>query len=533
MKRKLSGLLVWALLSILSIDTAAASTRILLIPLDDRPSSWQFPQKMGRIGDAEVVMPPRSLWGRFMEPGQSDQIVAWIRSQDLSTYDAAIVAIDMLAYGGLVGSRTYQVGSSAALKRIRVLEEMRSKAPKLKIYAQNVIMRLALTYDRENAVYYSKFSEWAKISAATDAASRQRTAELEKEIPAHVLKNYLRARKRNLKTNLAAVRLVKKGVIDFLILSQDDASPVGIHVADREKLKQAIKELGIINQVAIQPGADEVSMLLLGRALNAYHNQHTAVKAIYCSDEKANTVMPYEDVPLRETVSHHLAAAGAGEVQDEQEADLLFFVFSSRDVAGRAETFVDEIARHVEQGKRVAVADVDPIGNIQGGDETFTSLLIRRGLMPQLSGYASWNTAGNTIGTVLPQGLIFTLADSQLMVDPETSRNVMAAHRWFTLHRVMDDYYYHNLARKKTQTYMKAEGLGSLIMDEEQTRRVEQYARTLMHDFFDRFTEGFFKDLPTGKQQIYCKRMGDIRFSLPWNRTFEAEIDFDIECALN
>src|SRR5690606_25539546 len=234
----------------------------------------------------------------FMEPGQSNQIVSWIRSQDLSTYDVAIVAIDMLAYGGLVGSRTYQVGSSEALRRIRILEEMRSAAPKLKIYAQNVIMRLALTYNSENAAYYSKFSEWAKISASTDPAARQRTAALEKEIPAHVLKNYLHARKRNLKSNLAAVRLVKKGVIDFLILSQDDASPVGIHVADREKLKQAIQELGVTNKVAIQPGADEVSMLLLARALNTFYHQHTAVKAIYCSEEKANTVMPYEDVPL-------------------------------------------------------------------------------------------------------------------------------------------------------------------------------------------------------------------------------------------
>lgn len=531
MKKKLSGLLLWSVAFLFSAGTLAAKTRILLVPLDDRPSSWQFPQKIGEIGDAEVVMPPRSLWGRFMEPGQSDQIVSWIRSQDLSTYDAAIVAIDMLAYGGLVGSRTYQVGSSAALKRIRVLKEMRLAAPNLKIYAQNVIMRLALTYDRENAAYYSKFSEWAKISALPDAASRQRTAELEREIPAQVVKDYLQARKRNLKSNLTAVRLVKNGVIDFLILSQDDASPVGIHVADREKLKQTIKELGITHKVAIQPGADEVSMLLLARALNIHHNQHTAVKAIYCSEEKANTVMPYEDVLLRETVSHHLTAAGASEVTDEQEADLLFFVFASRDVPGRAETFVKTIARYVEQGKRVAIADVDPIGNIQGGDETFTSLLIRGGLMPRLSGYASWNTAGNTIGTVLPQGLVFTLADNRLTADTATRRKAMAAHRWFTLHRVMDDYYYHNLARKKAQAFMKAEGLGSLIMDEEQTKQVEQYAGTLMRDFFNRFTQDFFRDIPV--QQMRCRSTGDIRFSLPWNRTFEAEIDFDIECTYN
>nr|MCU0341482.1 DUF4127 family protein [Spirosomataceae bacterium] len=77
-----------------------AQTRILFIPLDDRPPCLQFPVRMGQIGHVQLVAPPRELLGRFTTFGQSDAIVQWLQTQDLQQFDAAIVSIDMLAYGG-------------------------------------------------------------------------------------------------------------------------------------------------------------------------------------------------------------------------------------------------------------------------------------------------------------------------------------------------------------------------------------------------------------------------------------------------
>src|SRR5690606_18150824 len=157
----------------------------------------------------------------------------------------------------------------------------------------------------------------------------------------------------------------------------DDATPEGLHVIDRSRLQEDIKKFGLKDKVVIQPGADEVAMLLLTRALNKEHKQETAVKVIYCSVEKSETVMPFEDIPLKQTVSRHIISAGANEVDNEAKADVLFYVFSSRDIAGRAVSVAKEIENSIKQGKKVIVADVDPIGNIQGGDETFTTELIK------------------------------------------------------------------------------------------------------------------------------------------------------------
>ncbi len=77
----------------------------------------------------------------------------------------------------------------------------------------------------------------------------------------------------------------------------------------------------------------------------------------------AQTIMPFEDWPLRETVSYHINATGSREVAREAEADVLLYVFTSRFEAGQAERFVGEIEQKISQNKRVIVADIDPVGN--------------------------------------------------------------------------------------------------------------------------------------------------------------------------
>jgi len=529
MKKKTALLLLVCIL-VFAYELSAKS-KILFIPLDDRASSWQFPQKLGEIGDSEVVIPPNEFLGHFFDPGNSDAILNWIKTQDLNEFDAAVVSIDMLAYGGLVASRANRVTLDQAIERLAIFKEIRKSAPKLKIYAQNVIMRLALTYDNENSSYYNKFTEWATLGGAHAIDSKDRLLLLEKNIPEKAIHDYRSARVRNFKVNQLVMEFVKEGVIDYLILSQDDATPEGLHVIDRNRLQEDIKKSGLKDKVVIQPGADEVAMLLLTRALNKVHDQETSVKVIYCSLEKSETVMPFEDISLNQTVSRHIISAGAKEVDQEAKADVLFYVFSSRDREGRAVSFAKEIENSIKQGRKVIVADVDPIGNIQGGDETFTTELINRNLFPALSGYASWNTAGNTIGTALPHGLIFTLAEKKLMKSQRITQQILKAQDWFTIHRVMDDFYYHNLFRKSANAYAKQEGASSTILSDNAKEKVEQYTSKLMNKSFDKFTSWYFVNSKrTALANVTCVAKGKLLFNIPWNRTFEATIDFDLTC---
>ncbi|MGI8469354.1 MAG: DUF4127 family protein, partial [Pyrinomonadaceae bacterium] len=353
-------------LNIFAQNQPKHSSKILLIPLDDRPPCLQWVIKMGEIGDAEIVAPPREMLGRFTEAGKSDEIINWIKTQNLKSFDAAIISIDMLAYGGLVAMRVHETDDEIALRRLAFLRELRKLAPQLKIYGSSVIMRLAPTGTGANEAYRENLAKWAEISV--DPNLKTETAELERKIPAEALANYKAARVRDLKINRAAVNFARDKTIDYLILSQDDAKPKGVHVADRENLIALTKKLNLTEKVAVQPGADEVSMLLLSRSLTDKYNYHPKIRAIYSSETDADRTMAFEDRPLRQTVSFQIKAAGASEFPKEStnfDMDANFFVFTSRHEKDGARSFAEKIwnGKHI-----IIVADIDPRGDVQGGD---------------------------------------------------------------------------------------------------------------------------------------------------------------------
>lgn len=507
------------------------SSKILFVPLDPRPPCLKLTQKMGLIGDAEVVAPPMEFLGNFQKPGDSEQIITWLKTQDLNSYDAAIIVVDMLSYGGLVASRRHLTESAVALERLEVIKHIKKRAPGLKIYGQNVIMRLAPSADGKNEAYREKLATWAKISP--DPAAKTEVSKLEADIPADVLLDYKKARERNYKTNLKAIDFVKDGLIDYLILSQDDASPKGVHVVDRENLINKTKSLGLTERIAVQPGADEVSMLLLSRALSDRFHFKPLIKAVYSSAKLENTVMPFEDRTLAQTVSHHIKAAGGREVSGQQKADVLFYVFASRHEPGVAQTFAAQISQELKAGKKVIVADIDPIGNVQGGDSVFSEALSARNIFAGLSGYASWNTAGNTIGTALPEGVVFTLAESRFLKDKMIVTRIWTAHNWFMINRVVDDYYYHNLVRAKANTYLTGKKLPSaVLMNENDNKKVEAYCLSLLNEHMKVFLKNYVRSDSQLQHLVSCKEPENLTFVLPWNRTFEADIDFDITCQI-
>lgn len=503
--------------------------RVLFIPLDDRPPCLQFPVQMGRIGEIELISPPRELLGRFTEFGQCDAIINWIKTQDLSRFDAAVVSFDMLAYGGLVASRVHATPVNLALARLDIVRIIHRANPKMKIYASSVIMRLAPTADGKNEAYREKLSKWAEISV--DRQAELQTRQLEAEIPAAALEDYRAARQRNLQLNRSAIQMTQEGVIDYLILSQDDAKPRGVHVQEREGLIQLIQKEGLQAKIAVQPGADEVSMLLLARCANMAYGYQPKVKAIYAAEKTADQVMPFEDRPLRKTVSFHLEAVGAKEVTEAAEADILFFVFADRFTPGAAEQFAQQIIQHSKPNTQgIIVADVDPKGDVQGGDQTFTEALQKANIFAKVYGYACWNTAGNTIGTALPHGMVYNVAKNQLSKLQLFGKQLRSAQQillerqtWFTMNRLLDDYTYHSLIRPDLQKSLREKNWNPYRLTVNQTPLVEQLCMEKLQPLAQRTMEAFFPKKMSKKPQLQA-----LSFDLPWDRTFEAEIDFKL-----
>src|SRR5690606_23109132 len=66
--------------------------RIAVVPLDDRPFTSYTPVTVAEAGAHEALTPPKDLLGEFFTRGDSE-------------VDGSVVAVPMLAYGGLVGFR--------------------------------------------------------------------------------------------------------------------------------------------------------------------------------------------------------------------------------------------------------------------------------------------------------------------------------------------------------------------------------------------------------------------------------------------
>ena len=196
------------------------------------------------------------------------------------------------------------------------------------------------------------------------------------------------------------------------------------------------------HKVDIYPGADEVPVTLLVRAL-----QETPSK-VYVKVLKykwRTSGMKYEDRPAGELIKTHLRAAKCIQVDSLGEADFVLAVntpailqtedrpdFLNVDTAARhLPEFVDFIGQCLNTNKPVSVAD---IAYPNGAEERFIKLLETLPLA-QLSGFSGWNTAGNTLGSAIAMGIL--------------SKRVKNEPLWAEIlfNRFADDYLYQTLVR--------------------------------------------------------------------------------------
>jgi hypothetical protein len=96
---------------------------------------------------------------------------------------------------------------------------------------------------------------------------------------------------------------------------------------------------------------------------------------------------------------------------------------------------------------------------------------------------------------------------------------------------VLDDYYFHGLQRSRINKYFDQDRVSSRTLDAQKNKEVENYAMQLLTRSFAELTQMYERKLQGSRQQhVTCNQPSGFTFRLPWNRTFEAEIDFEMSC---
>jgi hypothetical protein len=548
---------------------------MVLLPMDDRPVNYDYPRYLAPLAGYELRLPPREWLGNPWRASRHAQLVQWL-AEAANSADVLIVAIDTLAYGGLIPSRTSPEPLERVLERLSVLKIIKKNRPHLPILASSVIMRISRhnSSEEEKDYWFTYGSAMFRLSylehkVALAEANPDEVAEgfkLRKNIPAEVYEDYQAGRRRNHEVNLTMLAWLAEGILDYLLLPQDDTADYGWNIAEARALQAAIRWGDLTDTAITYPGADEIGCLLLASAVCRQAGFKPRLYPRYSSVNSPQVVTAYEDRPIHELVKAHLAPLGGTIAATPEEADLLLFINAPTHAQGEAslqwfawsgftasrhelpqtqQSYLQEMEtdsvfqntrREMESPHRspeelvramlvelnacrpVALADV---AFVNGADLELGNMLIRLPQSAQLCAYGGWNTAGNTLGTVLAHSILRILAQAGGN-DPEQTR----AHLEFLFLRYLDDYFYQ--ARERSRSLLEdlpALGLKPSMerLPSPQVEQVEKLVRTRLERAAALLEQSFIR-------AGVVKEVKVDRIYLPWQRLFE--VGFDVHVTL-
>ena len=503
--------------------------KILFIPLDERPCNYDFPKMQVEGTDYALVMPPRSILGKKKTAGDVDAIWQWL-FDNIRQCDDAVISIDTLLYSGIVPSRLHHNSAESLLEKLGRLKKVKEENPELTVCAFSLIMRNP-TYSssEEEPDYYETWGNHIHRFGVINhkiqlgIASPEETEELrriEKELPRQYLDDYLERRRVNLKVNQKVIGLAAAGVLDFVIIPQDDSSPYGLTAQDQQVVRECIHQHNVDLKVYMYPDADAVGNTLIARTINRREHRRPLVYVKYASSAGHVVIPCYEDRIVSETIKYQILAAGGLVASSAAEAQIVFMInipggmmldFLQPIKTGRElqHTIEYDAYRNLIELVEYAAYAIDTLGKdvvfadvayCNGGDPQLLSLLRQKGLLWKIAGYAGWNTSSNSMGTCIPMGMIYHIFHAS------------EAHRKFLALRYVEDIGFCSIVRKEVvQTELPKRGLSYYHIG---GPRGEVAA--IVKDKLQKFAEESVNDAETSVTVEDC--------CLPWNRMFEAGI---------
>ncbi|MFC7786807.1 DUF4127 family protein [Rossellomorea sp. GCM10028870] len=494
--------------------------KIALLPVDGRPVTRELPKQIASIGNWEVLIPDKSLLGFLKEPGDMAALEKWIWKV-APEVNGFVLSIDMLGYGGLVPSRVCLDGKEAIIQRIGVLRSLKEKYPDKALMAFSSTMRISNNYvNEEEKEYWSDYGvelwEYSyhvhRFDKTGDVDSNQKVRDLKDRIPSDILEDYLSTRLKNFQVNESLLEMVEGKIIDVLVFPQDDTSEYGLNIGEQEELSDQVAERELFQNVFIYPGADEVANTLVAKMIYQLEQvEFPTFYPIYSGEIGALSTAMYEDRPICESVKGQIYAFGGYTVDQGAEADIVFAVnvpgkrqgdLALQKFLGEVDTphrnigeWIKRIAHYLRQDKLVAVADT---AYANGVDSRMLPRLLAEIEVSRLAGFGGWNTAGNTLGTVVAQAAMVHLQKKKATLPQEEVKARVLEE--MTL-RLLDDYVYQSVVRQGVRAGIDEAAVGheKLLITVKEAFLKESGAFLAKHG------------LSFPLEDVY----------LPWNRTFE------------
>jgi hypothetical protein len=504
--------------------------KIALIPLDERPVNTRYPEMIARMAGADLLLPRTEFRGEKRKPADRDAVANWLKEVAPQCL-AVIVSCDYLGYGNLINARISDDSAVEVISRLSVLAEITTP-----IYAFSLITRVSNADDNVEEPHYWKdwgtqFYQYSALAhremsrGGLDERERETLHHLSADLPAAETADWLIRRLRNHTVNLGLIDLAAHGKLESLLLTSDDTAKWGFPSRERTWL-QSWKLLipPLAKRVAMHPGADEVGSALVAKVINKTNGRRPSIWVDYAIDGDSARVAPYEDRPVSETVAGQINACGAELAPSPTFADLILGILTpspngkdyqpgllAHDRATRQPPYrllFDRLAKHQRAGVPVMLADV---AYPNGADPLAMEMLRKPDsslLLGNLAAYGAWNTAGNTLGVVIAQGICSTYCGGI-----EVRKH---AQHVFLTHRFLEDWGYQTIVRREARKFAEE------CWDYSEPNPIDQSQQAEICHFIERRLTEILSELQLYGIGIGLAIMpGSTR--LPWKRTFEVD----------
>lgn len=493
---------------------AAASPKIIYIPLDNRPVNLEYTVDTAKAAGYPLTVPPEKYLSNHKSVGDNEGLWEWLETEAPHA-EAAVIATDSLNYGGLVASRKHHHLEKYLRGKIVRLDTLHKNNPGLKIYAFSTIMRtprqsVASVEPAYYETYGPKIFRLSQLADKEDMEGLTETEEREKNqltlsIPANDLKDWRTRRLVNLQTNKRLIRMAQRDGFHFLAVGKDDDAPLSqTHMEARilENLGSGMSK----KQFQIVPGVDQLGLTLVTRAINEIRGDKPAIYPLFAPGTGGSTIPLYTDESAENSVHNQIIAIGGKIAPSAKKADLILAVNTPDDGICRDSTanenapysnrankeFAAQIA-DLERIKPVALAD---IAYANGADNGFMEALSHKKALLDLTAYSGWNTSDNSIGFALSQGIL-----AKRMSETDRFRLLKI--------RLLDDWIYQANVRYRVSFEMDRHNV-KLKYD------LGKYYNKILSRT-NRLFKTYISDEPDVKGTDYT-------IEFPWNRMFEVSV---------
>ena len=500
----------------LCASPAALAKTILYVPQDDRPVDYEYTVSTAEAAGYQVLTPPAQYLSGMNFHGSPDKLMAWVDA-NAGKADAMVLSIDSLVYGGLVDSRKHNLPMETLTARLEKVEALHKSHKKVPIYVFSTVMRSPWAGGKGvEPDYYltmgSDIYQLASLQAKMDEEGlnpqeRNDWFAIMRRVPMEYLQDWYNRRRKNMSINYRLIDDARKGVFTYYSLGHDDNS-----VSTQSSLESKYLEMAGdgIPKTAFGsfPGADQLGLLLITRASNDFNNYHPKITVIYPLGGGEKTVPRYDGKAIGKTFASHFEAIG-GTMVDNERPDLLLAVntpltTSTTESANfenfpimlqSTRDFLTQIEKAVNLGIPVSIVDM---AFSNGSDNTLVYGLYQDQMMYRLAAYNGWNTASNSVGYGIAQGVLskYMTAD---------------AHRDMLTTQYLDNWAYQ--ANVRDYIYRMQQKLEAGV--------VTQYYPTLNEELQSRTKEQL--------QRYASTYLGidpkTVDVTLPWQRLFEVYVD--------